>query len=214
MIITIGGKYGSGGKRVAEKAAELLGYKLCDDDIISEAVKNSNVDLAEETFRLFDESQGDAPLTELTKLSAIQKSNYLGMVSTLSLDVLPLDRRMAKAQREVCNRFADEGNCILMGRCADHYLTGREDCVRVFVVDELDNRVQRIMKHFDIDEKSAKKAIRKTDKRREDYYSFFTGKRWGDLANYDLIIHCDFLGEDGTAAMLKSIVELKEGAKK
>lgn len=213
MIITIGGKYGSGGKRIAELAAKLLDYKLCDDDIISEAVKNSNVDMTEETFRFFDESQGDAPVSEITKLSSIQRSNYLGMVGSLSMDVLPLDRQMAKVQREVFNRFADEGDCILMGRCADHYLAGRDDCIRIFVVDEIDNRIRRIMEHFDIDEKSAKKAIKKTDKRREDYYSFFTGKQWGDLANYDMIIHCDFLGEEGTAQMLKSIVEIKQSAK-
>ena len=31
MIITIGGEYGCGGKRIAEKAAELLDFTLCDD---------------------------------------------------------------------------------------------------------------------------------------------------------------------------------------
>lgn len=213
MIITIGGEYGCGGKRIAEKAAELLGYKLCDDNIIAEAVKDSGVDMKEETFRYFDESQGDAPLSEMTKLSAVQNSGFLGLVNTLSLDVLPLDRRMAEAQKQVCNRFANEGNCILLGRCADHYLSGREDCVSLFVFDELDNRVSRIMEHFGIDEKSAKKAIKKADKRREDYYAFFTGKRWGDIENYDLLVRCDLLGVDGSAMLIKSIVELKEGAK-
>ena len=58
MVITIGGRYGSGGKVIAARAAELLGYRLCTDDIITEAVKNSEFDMAEETFRYFDESQG------------------------------------------------------------------------------------------------------------------------------------------------------------
>ena len=213
MIITIGGEYGCGGKRIAERAAELLGYKLCDDNIIAEAVKDSGVDMKEETFRYFDESQGGAPLSEMTKLSSIQKSSFLGLVNTLSLDVLPLDRCMAEAQKKVCQRFADEGNCILLGRCADYYLSGREDCISLFVFDELDNRVKRIMEHFGIDEKSAKKAIKKTDKRREDYYAFFTGKKWGDIENYDLLVRCDLLGVDGSAALIKSIVELKESLK-
>lgn len=213
MIITIGGEYGCGGKRIAERAAELLGYKLCDDDIIAEAVKDSGVDMKEETFRYFDESQGGASINEITKLSAIHKSSYLGLVNTLSLDVLPLDRCMAEAQKKVCEKFAEEGNCILLGRCADYYLSGREDCISLFVFDELDNRVKRIMEHFGIDEKSAKKAIKKTDKRREDYYAFFTGKRWGDIENYDLLVRCDLLGVDGSAALVKSIVELKESTK-
>lgn len=213
MIITIGGEYGSGGKRIAERAAEILGYKLCDDDIIMEAVKDSGVDMREETYRYFDESQGDAPLNEITKLSSIQKSSYLGMVSTLSMDVLPLDRCMAEAQKTVCSKLADGGNCILLGRCAGHYLSGRKDCVNVFVYDALDNRVKRIMEHFGVDEKGAKRIIKKTDKRREDYYNFFTGKKWGDVNNYDLVVNCAFLGVDGTAELLRSVVELMEKAK-
>ena len=140
MVITIGGEYGSGGKLIAQLAAQALGYKLCDDDIISAAVADSGLDMTEETFRYFDESQGSASVNEMLKLSSIQKG-YVGMVNSLTFDVLPLDRRMAEAQREVLRKFADEGNCILMGRCADHYLAGRKDCFRVFVVDEYDNRV-------------------------------------------------------------------------
>ena len=64
------------------------------------------------------------------------------------------------------------------------------------------------MEHFDIDEKDAKKIIKKTDKRREDYYSFFTGKKWGDISNYDMILQCNALGPDGSAQMLKAIAEI------
>ena len=208
MVITIGGSYGSGGKAIAQKLSELLGYKLCDDDIIAEAVKDSGVDLTEETFRYFDESLGKAPLSELTRVSAIQKSSYLGVVSTLSLDVTPLDRTMAQAQRTVLKRFADEGDCILKGRCADYYLAGREDVLSVFVIDNEENCLSRIMEYYpELTEKEAKKLIRKTDKRRQDYYAFFTGKRWGDPSNYSLYLNCAMLGgADLAARMLAAAV--------
>lgn len=209
MIITIGGEYGCGGKRIAEKAAELLGYKFCDDDIVSEAVKNSGLNMTEETFRYFDESQGSAPLREMTELSNVQNKNYLGLVRSLSLDVLPLDRRMAEAQKKVFNNFANSGNCILLGRCADYYLRGRDDCISVFVIDELFYRVRRIMDFFHIGENEAKKAIRKADRRRADYYAFFTGNKWGDINNYDLILHCNMLGVEGSAALLGSIADIR-----
>ena len=210
MIITIGGEYGSGGKAVAELLAKLLGYRLCDDDIVTEASKDSDVDVVEEAFRYYDESEGEASLEELKKLSRTQGKGYMGMLSSLSLDVLPIDRRIADALEKTLNKLADEGNCILMGRCAGYYLAGRDNCVRVFVTDSEENRLQRIMKFFDTDEKSARKMIQKTNKRRADYYKFFTGKEWGDKSSYDLTLRCSLLGDEGTAQLIQNVVMLKE----
>ena len=212
MVVTIGGGYGSGGKYIAIKLAELLNYTLCDDEIVSEAVANSNVDMADEAFRFFDESQGKAPLSELTRLSAIQKSSYLGAVDTLSLDVTPLDQNMKRVHKEVLSGLADKGNCILLGRCADYYLAGRSDLLSVFVIDSEENCIKRIMEHFpDLSEKEAKKLIKKTDKRRADYYYFFTNKEWGEMKNYGLILNCEVLeSADAAAKMLAAAVRAKE----
>ena len=214
MVITIGGGYGSGGKYIALKLAELLNYTLCDDEIVSEAVANSNVDMTDETFRFFDESQGSAPLTELTRLSSIQKSSYIGVVSSLSLDVTPMDQNMSDVQKEVLTGFADKGNCILLGRCADHYLKGRSDVLSIFVIDNEENCTKRIMEHFPaLSEKEAKKLIKKTDKRRADYYAFFTKKTWGDMKNYGLILNCEALGgADNAADIVAAAVRAKEAS--
>ena len=201
MVITIGGRYGSGGKRIAEKLSELLGYQLCDDEIIAEAVKHSGVNMREETYRFFDESQGTGSVSELAKLSNIHRSAYLGLVDTLSFDVMPLDRSMELALKEVLTGFADKGNCIMLGRCADHYLAGREDLLSVFVVDEEENCVARIMEHFpELSEREARRLIKKTDKRREDYYAFFTRKSWGGVENYAVTLNCARLGGADKAA--------------
>jgi len=164
-------------------------------------VKSSGVNMKEETFRFFDESEGTGSMSELALLSNMQRKNYLGVVDTLSYDVLPLDRSMEQAMRQVLTGFADKGNCILMGRCADHYLAGRKDLLSVFVVDEEENCVARIMEHFpELSEKEARKLIKKTDKRREDYYAFFTRKSWGDVGNYAVTLNCALLGGADKAA--------------
>ena len=210
MVITIGGGYGSGGKRIAERLSELLGYRLCDDEIISEAVKNSGVNLSEENFKFFDESMGTASVSELQRTSSVQRMSYLGVVNTLSLDVLPMDRGMEEAMKTVLTKLADQGDCILMGRCADHYLAGRADVLSVFVVDEPENCVARIMEHFpQLSEKEARKLIRKTDKRREDYYAFFTRKAWGDVNNYAVTLNCALLG--GADAAAKKLAAMIRG---
>lgn len=213
MVITIGGKYGCGGKAVAKKLAELLGYRLCNDEIITEAVKDSPFDMTEGTFRYFDESQGKATLAEMEALSGVQRSNnYSNAIKALSYDVVPLDRAMDEIQGAVLNKLADEGNCILLGRCADHYLAGRKDVISVLVTDEEENCVQRVMDAYpELTEKEARKLIKKTDRRREDYYCFFAGKGWCLPDNYAITLNCGRLGgADRAAELLAGAVRAAE----
>ena len=213
MVITIGGKYGCGGKAVADKLAELLGYKLCNDEIITEAVKDSPFDMAEETFRYFDESQGKAPLSEIEALSGVQRStNYSNAIKALSYDVVPLDRAMNDIQSAVLNKFADEGNCILLGRCADYYLGSRDDVITVLVTDDDENCIRRIMDAYpELSEKDARKLIKKTNRRREDYYCFFAGKGWCIPDNYAVTLNCALLGgADRAAELLAGAVRAAE----
>ena len=209
MIITLGGRYASGGKRIAKLLSEDLGYRICDDEIISEAVKNSDVDMEEETFRYFDESQGTAPLSEIKRLSSMQRSSYLGAVSMLSMDVMPLDRKLRLALKESLNKLADEGNCIMLGRCADYYLAGRDDLLSFFVIDDEENCIARILDYFpEMSEKDAKKLIKRTDRRREDYYAFFTHRCWGNMENYSMVINCARVGgADRAAAYLSAAIK-------
>ncbi len=198
MVITIGGRYGSGGKVVAAGTAELLGYRLVSDDGILEAVKNSEFDMAEETFRYFDESQGQAKLSELARLSSAQRSGFIQAVEP----VVPLGQAMEEIQRTVLNRLADQGDCILLGRCANHYLAGRSDVLSVFILDDDEHCVARIMERYpELTVKEAEKRIKKTNKRREDYYAFFTGKDWGDVTNYAMVLNCALLGGAESAAV-------------
>ena len=109
MVITIAGGYGCGGKHIAKKAAEKLGYRFCDDEIVSEAVKDNDLNMPEETFRYYDESTGTAPLSEMTKLGAIQRGGYFSAIDSLVHDVMPLDRGMTALLQDVLNRLAERG---------------------------------------------------------------------------------------------------------
>ena len=204
MVITIGGKYGCGGKAVAKKLAELLDYRFCDDEIITEAVKNSEFDMKEETFRYFDESQGKGSLSEMEAISDAQRSNnYMNAVKALSYDVVPMDRAMDEIQNTILNRLADEGNCILLGRCADHYLAGREDVFSVLITDDEENCVRRIMDAYpELSEREARKLIKKTNRRREEYYSFFANRSWCDSNHYAVTVNCAMTGGAERAALL------------
>jgi cytidylate kinase len=76
------------------------------------------------------------------------------------------------------------------------------------------SRVERICKLYDLNEKAATTLIKKTDKKRANYYNFYTSKTWGDAQNYDLCLNSDALGIDGTADMIKEFALSCERGKK
>lgn len=213
MVITIGGEYGCGSKESAKIAAKLLGYRLCDDEIVAEALKDSGIDMDEATFRYYDESEGTASVKSMETLSNAQRFFKRSAVATLKNDVVPLDKRLDGAMRAVLTRLADEGNCIILGRCANYYLRGREDVVSMFFADTQEHKVKRIAAHLDVDDEAALRYIKKTDKRRSEFYSFFTGEKWDEAGNYDVRLNCALLGEEGSAQLIKDIVDLKSGNK-
>ena len=206
MVITIGGEFGCGSQEIAEELARITGYKFCDNDIVKEAMKDFGVDTEAETFSYYDESSGTSSIKDIRQISNHQRR----VVETLSFDVLPLDRRMDRAMREVQSKLADEGNCILVGRCANYYLRGRKDVITLFFADHDEQKVKRVMAQLECSEKEAEKCIKKTDKRRADFYSYFTGESWDDPENYDARIHTGLLGVENTAKLIAEMIRLKE----
>jgi cytidylate kinase len=211
MVITLGGTYGSGGKAIAASLKRLLGWRLCDDAVFSEAAKAYDTKLTEDTLRYFDESEGKAPLSELMRLSGPLRKGYALAVRSMTYDVLPLDREMDRLQREVITSLAEDGDCIFMGRCADHYLAGREDLLSVYTVDTEDNCILRIQEAFpQLSRKEALRLKKKTDKRRGDYYQYFTGKAWGDMNSYAMMLNCSAVGGAEIAAELLTATALSQ----
>ena len=105
--------------------------------------------------------------------------------------------------------LAEEGNCVIVGRCADYILRERDDVVNIFVHASIDERVSRKMMLSETEKSAAaiKKEILATDKRREKYYNFYTGRRWGDSRNYHISIDTSKIGVDGAVDVIVDYIE-------
>jgi len=51
--------------------------------------------------------------------------------------------------------------------------------------------------------------IKKMDKKRADYYNYYTEKQWGAAASYHLCINSSVLGIEETTAYIREFVEKK-----
>ncbi len=201
-IITIGRQFGSGGREIGYMVAEKLGIKLYDKEMLQRAAQDSGI--CEELFESHDEKPSNSFLYSLVM------DTYSMGYSGSTYNDMPINHKIFLAQFDAIKKIADEGPCILVGRCADYALEGYPNLLSVFIHADLDARIKRIAKKYDLTDSKAKDLIIKTNKKRASYYNYYTDKRWGDADSYDICLDSSVLGLEGTAEAIIKLVEVKE----
>lgn len=120
---------------------------------------------------------------------------------------MPISHKVFLAQFDTIKKIADEGPCVIVGRCADYALNEYRNCVHLFIYGDLETKIRRIMKRYDLTEAKAKDMIIKKDKQRQSYYNYYSSKKWGRADSYDLCINSSVLGVDGTVKLITQFVE-------
>ena len=201
-IITIGRQFGSGGREIGYMVAEKLDIKLYDKEMLQRAAQDSGI--CEELFESHDEKPSNSFLYSLVM------DTYSMGYSGSTYNDMPINHKIFLAQFDAIKKIADEGSCILVGRCADYALEGYPNLLSVFIHADLDARIKRIAKKYDLTDAKAKDLIIKTNKKRASYYNYYTDKRWGDADSYDVCLDSSVLGLEGTAEAIIKLTEIKE----
>ncbi|MFR8172663.1 MAG: AAA family ATPase [Marvinbryantia sp.] len=201
-VITIGRQYGSGGREIGQKLAGRLGIKCYDNELLDRAAKESGI--CQELFENHDEKPTNSFLYSL-----VMDTYSMGYASA-ALSGMPINHKVFLAQFNAIKKIADEGPCVMVGRCADYALDDYPNRISVFIYGSMDKRIRRIADKYNFTDAKAKDVITKTDKQRASYYNYYTNKRWGDIASYDLCINSSILGIDGTVEILRQFIEERE----
>ena len=197
--ITIARQYGSGGREVGERVAELLGCKTYGRELIS---------LAAEAGKM-----SEAALSRADEVAAGSLLYTLAMGSTafglqhVAGHQMPLNDNLFCLQSEEIRRLAASGDAVFIGRCADYVLRDDLRVLRVFVYANEECRIRRIMERHDLPKNKAEDMMRKVDHRRATYYNFYTGQKWGRFDNYALAINSSVFGIEDTAKMIADMAE-------
>lgn len=201
-IITIGRQYGSAGREIGATIAHDLDIKLYDREMLKRAAKESGI--CEELFETHDEKPTNSFLYSL-----VMDTYSLGYSSGAYAD-MPINHKIFLAQFDAIKKIASEESCIMVGRCADYALEGYDNVVNVFIYADLEARIRRIARIYDLTDAKAKDIIIKTDKQRASYYNYYTNKTWGDAKSYDLCLNSAKLGVGGTAKAIIDYVNLRK----
>lgn len=188
-IITIGRSYGAGGRSIGKEVARQLHIPYYDSELLEQAAKKSGLS------HKFLQSMDEKPV----ECSMLYRS--VGFATSAYEQIAD---RAAQAQREIIEKVASEGPCVIIGRSADQVLAGEYKLLRVFISSSRENRISRIMEREGLSAPEAEKKLSKADKERAAYYNQRSSVRWGDAAGYDLCIDADWFGIDGSAGLIAS----------
>lgn len=187
-VITISRQYGSGGREIGQRLAEKLSVPFYDNELITRAAKESG--FSENAFETAEDKATNSFLYSIAMgVSAYGSHDFSG--ATLSIG-----DRIFLAQSDVIRKVADEGPCVIVGRCADYVLKERENVVNLFIRAGLDYRIKRAVEEYQVPVAKAAETVQKNDKRRANYYNYHTCEKWDNLNNYDFVIRSDFGGID------------------
>lgn len=160
--------------------------------------------LCQELFETHDEKPTNSFLYSL-----VMDTYSLGYSSGSYTD-MPINHKVFLAQFDTIKKIADEGPCILVGRCADYALEEYDNVLTLFIHADMEARIRRIARIYDLTDAKAKEMIIKTDKKRASYYNYYTNKKWGAVDSYQMSLDSSILGINGTAEAILKLVELKE----
>ena len=100
--------------------------------------------------------------------------------------------------------------CIIIGRCASDILKDQMNVLNIYVYAEKEDRIKRIMQLDTLSYEDAKTKVEETDKQRADYYHAQTGKMWGDVNDYHMILDTSALGVENCPDILMHYFEKLE----
>lgn len=205
-IITIGRQFGSGGHEIGEKLSKELNIPFYDKELLERAAKDSG--LAKSIF----ENQDEKPTSSF--LYSLVMDTYSFGYSSSVMNDMPLNQKVFLAQFNSIRKLAEEGPCIIIGRCGDYALENDPRLLSVFIHADVDLRTRRICTMFDLSDSKARDRIRKNDKSRSSYYNYYTSKDWGAAESYHVCLDSGLFGIDGCVDLIKEMVKAREtGAK-
>lgn len=199
-VITIARSYGSGGRKMGKLLAKELGYEYYDREILRIASDASGI--SEELFNKADEHQR-------LPLFHIARELHTGEVIPPDSDDFISNENLFRYQAKIIRELAESRNCVIVGRCANYILRGRENVMNIYVTAPVVDCVRRVMETDGLRLEEAEKRIRKIDKRRAEYFKYFTGRNWQDAGLYDLCLNTGHMSEAKCVELVRAYLKAR-----
>ncbi len=198
-ILTVGRQFGSGGRTIAKSVAESLGIPYYDKEIVEKVALETGFspDYIEQT--------GEHARGKSVWSYAFTNPGIPGVMGGMSASDF-----LWVMQRKVILDLAEQGPCVILGRCADRILKDREDVLRVYIHASNEFRAERIVRLYGESEKKPEKRLAEKDAKRRAHYKHYTGEEWGDTYNQHLCLDSSVIGIEKCAEFIVDLMKSDE----
>ena len=197
-VITISRAFGSGGRTIGKEVAKRLGIPYYDKELVDKVAEESgfHADFIEEAGEY-------APVTNSFLFNIAVSPNPMAMMNHMSMA-----DQLFVCQTNVIRKLADEGPCVIIGRCADYILKDREDCLHVFIHSDMEPRAARIVEKYGHTTQTPQKRLTDKDNKRKVYYKHYTNRNWGEAQNYHLSLNSGLVGVDKCVDIIVDVAKM------
>ena len=192
LVITISRQFGSGGREIGQALGKKLGIPVFDHTLIELTAKETGLTPA--YVREHEQEVRHGMLYNLY----MQSYQRIGVEPT-GLDELWL------AQARTITHLAQQGSCVIVGRCANAILKERPCTFNVFIHAPRVPRIGRVMERENVDHMKADAMIQRIDTERAEHCKHFTGTTWGDADAYHLSLDSSFAPSEKNAEIIANL---------
>lgn len=179
-IITISREFGSGGRELGKRMADILGFDYYDSEIISKVAKRCGLEASYIESVLDNHGWQDIPISFTGTIGSA------GYINASAVNLL-------LQQKKVIEEIAALGkDCVIVGRNADVIL-GEYSPFSIFVCADMSAKIERCLhrarSNENLNKKQLQRKIKKIDKMRAKTRTVLSGQSWGERKDYHLTVN-------------------------
>ena len=190
VVITIAREYGSGGRYIGRLVAEKLGIKLYDKEFIEKLAEKTG--LSAEYIESNEQKR--------TALDNFNNGYYSGLNNSDELFI---------KESNLIKKLANKESCVIIGRCADFILKDNKNVIKIFINNNMENKIKRATEFYGMNKEKAEKEITRINKLRANHYKNYTEREWKDPSNYNICINSDAVGIDNAVELICNVVNME-----
>lgn len=186
-VITISRQFGSLGRPIAQKTAELLGVYFMDRDIVEETSKRMGL-LA----------------SEIGDREESSKNRYYYMKFPLGVAPQSIEDEIFQVQSSIIRDCAASRDCIIVGRCAEYVLREKKRRLSFYIRAPYEARLNNCAEQLHLKSGEAERMIHDVDLARARYRRRYVKNLEGisEYTDCDIVLDSSRFGVEKTAELI------------
>lgn len=207
-IITISRRFASQGHEIAAQMSKILNIPVYDRSAVEARVQSLQQEAGDvrpaETF----EESARGKQKDRSRQDSGSRSLLMGLFRREMREEIRDEAQMEfERQSQVIRSLAEEGPCIVLGRCADQIFEDYPRALHIFIFASDEKRVKNTMDLLHTGEDEARALMKNEDRAREDYRRRFSKHPEDEVMGRHILIDSGKLGVEMSARLLSQTVK-------